>query len=481
MIVGSPIPLPDQSIFENPQGFTERKKHKRGSTTPTECPSPPTKSPSVSRILSAISERIPSVTPISQGPNGLTHGSSFKTDFVGHKSIGSGSFGTVFKVKSRENKSLFAVKKKKKKYRGRTDRNEAIREFHIGREILPHPHCLRYYNAWEEDGHLYIQTELCKESLNSVLDRRRPIPEKTLWGYILDIALGLKHIHEHGYVHLDIKPGNILVGLKDGHTKIGDFGSAIDSRTQPEEIEEGDSRYMAPEVLSERSDRIGPPSDIFSFGITIYELILHNVDLPVSGPLWQSLRNDNISFEGADNHYSEELQNLVRQMMHSSPESRANIHQILSQKKTLQVLKSRINELKNVKQLRNRTISSSDNLALNIYTDVYETYLSNGNSSDPQIKDRSFHESEEDFSFEIVEDEDEDLDLLGLSNISRDSDRSVGRIVTMINDDQPIPTLLLGSDDEQDDLQSMSEDDDDEESYLPSISPRNLFGDANDD
>ncbi|PRP89714.1 membrane-associated tyrosine- and threonine-specific cdc2-inhibitory kinase-like [Planoprotostelium fungivorum] len=266
------LPMPDQSVFES-QSFSERKKQKR--------PPAPYSLPSMKTC---------DFTPFQAAD--ASH--SFHHGYSHHKTIGTGYSGTVFSVKSKE--GIFAVKKRRQ-YKGARDRNEALREFEIGRKITKHPHTLTYYDAWEEEGTLHIKTELCAESLNDLLDRNSGhkviISEDAMWNYVLDITLGLKHIHECGYIHMDIKPENILV--KEGRVKIGDFGSAISSTRMDTDIEEGDSRYVAPEVINDPSS-VSFASDIFSFGITIYEMMLNSVELPTSGTLWQKLRSNQIDF-----------------------------------------------------------------------------------------------------------------------------------------------------------------------------------------
>ncbi len=101
---------------------------------------------------------------------------------------------------------------------------------------------------------------------------------------------GLKHIHDSGFIHLDLKPANILVTF-EGVLKIADFGMA--TRWPAEEgIEgEGDREYIGPEILMGRYDK---PADIFSLGLIIFE-IAGNVELPDNGLSWQKLRNGDMS------------------------------------------------------------------------------------------------------------------------------------------------------------------------------------------
>ncbi|GMF10168.1 unnamed protein product [Phytophthora lilii] len=97
---------------------------------------------------------------------------------------------------------------------------------------------------------------------------REALPETYLWSILKDIASGLKVLHEHDIVHLDIKPDNIFI-TEDGCLKIGDFGMAgkvVTSTSSSGGVGEleGDAKYMAKELLSS-ADRL-PSADIFCLG-----------------------------------------------------------------------------------------------------------------------------------------------------------------------------------------------------------------------
>ena len=77
--------------------------------------------------------------------------------------------------------------------------------------------------------------------------------------------------------------------VKDNKYKLGDFGLAK-SLSNPKNVEEGDPRYMAKELLDWGNCDDLSKADIFSFGLTMYEL-LSGIKLPANGPLWHDLRN----------------------------------------------------------------------------------------------------------------------------------------------------------------------------------------------
>lgn len=101
---------------------------------------------------------------------------------------------------------------------------------------------------------------------------------------------GLKHIHDMGFIHLDLKPANILITF-EGVLKIADFGMAARWPAEDGIEGEGDREYIGPEILMGRYDK---PADIFSLGLIMFE-IAGNVELPDNGLSWQKLRNGDMS------------------------------------------------------------------------------------------------------------------------------------------------------------------------------------------
>ena len=211
------------------------------------------------------------------------------------------SFSSVFSLSSSGPKSptalphqVWAVKKSKQPYLGLKDRERRIREVDVLKTLVNCDHIVSFMDSWEDNGHLYIQTEFCEEgSLDVFLAQaglKARLDDFRIWKILLEMTLGLKQIHDAGFIHLDLKPANILVTF-EGVLKIGDFGMATRWPAEDGIEGEGDREYIGPEILMGRFDK---PADIFSLGLIIFE-IAGNVELPDNGVSWQKLRNGDMS------------------------------------------------------------------------------------------------------------------------------------------------------------------------------------------
>lgn len=186
-----------------------------------------------------------------------------------------------------------------------------MREVEQQTELGHHPNIVAIKDAWEEwDGRLYILTELCGSSLASLIEHMvDPLPEVRVAKYAQDLLAAASYIHSRNVIHLDIKPANILLSIDSSTLKVADFGQAykIGSNAAPEE---GDSRYLAPELMREV---FTTAADIFSLGVTLYEMCTPGLRLPSNGERWRALRRGDIDFRTWE--YSYELQQMITSMM----------------------------------------------------------------------------------------------------------------------------------------------------------------------
>jgi len=139
---------------------------------------------------------------------------------------------------------------------------------------LNHPNIVTIYDIGKTGNVAYMAMELLEGSeLRTLLSNGRPIEAARAVEIAAQVAEGLAYAHQHGVVHRDVKPANIMI-LSSGPAKITDFGIArmrqAEVKTQTG-IVMGSPRYMAPEQVAGK--RAEPRSDIFSLGAILYEML----------------------------------------------------------------------------------------------------------------------------------------------------------------------------------------------------------------
>ncbi|MEV6022833.1 protein kinase [Streptomyces sp. NPDC052036] len=153
---------------------------------------------------------------------------------------------------------------------------------------LHHPHVVGVLDFGEHDGRLFLVMEFVDgDSLSRVLADDGPLPAERVARIAAQAAAGLAVAHQQGIVHRDIKPGNLLLDA-DGTVKIGDFGIArfMDdpsaALTATGQIV-GTSLYIAPERALGKP--AGPPSDVYSLGCVLYQLLTGNPPFRADTPI----------------------------------------------------------------------------------------------------------------------------------------------------------------------------------------------------
>ena len=199
------------------------------------------------------------------------------------KPIGAGGMGRVYKAIDRDRDVTIAIKVLDRRYD--LDRKRRRRD-HLGREILVaanlnHDTVVKYnkeiIEQEDRDGH--IRRCLLMEFVNGhdlkKYIRYRDLSFKKMLEVMYKLCTGLDYLHTHGIVHRDVKPGNFMVTRDQKRVKIFDFGlskSSANWRTRFMKEGGGTRAYMPPEQLRRKGAKLDTRSDIFSFGITMYEL-----------------------------------------------------------------------------------------------------------------------------------------------------------------------------------------------------------------
>ena len=145
-----------------------------------------------------------------------------------------------------------------------------------------------------ENGRLYLVMEvLTGEHLGQRLDRDKRIPWAESLAIIRSVLSGLRHAHERGVVHRDIKPDNIFLATKNGDTvvKILDFGIAkLYGQISPDDqqatragITVGTPKYLSPEQAV--GGEITPAADLYSTSVLLYEMVVGRAPFDSVDPL----------------------------------------------------------------------------------------------------------------------------------------------------------------------------------------------------
>ncbi len=194
--------------------------------------------------------------------------------------IGEGGFGRVFKGLDPDLKRPVAIKTCSLSEPEMRER--FFREAEIAAK-LHHPNITTVYDFGRQDGEPYlVQEYLTGEDLDHIIKRTDQLPLATKIDYLIQAGEGLGYAHGMGVIHRDVKPANIRI-LNDGQVRIMDFGIARmieeTQRFTQAGMTIGTAGYLSPEQLQGLD--VDQRSDIFSFGVLAYELILQR--LPFEG------------------------------------------------------------------------------------------------------------------------------------------------------------------------------------------------------
>jgi eukaryotic-like serine/threonine-protein kinase len=197
--------------------------------------------------------------------------------------IGEGGMGVVYRAHDTKLNRPVAVKFLFDDLADSAARRRFQREAEMA-SSLNHPHILTVYDTGDFEGSQYLVTELIDGGTLRDWARAQKRSWREIVAMLVGVADGLAAAHAAGILHRDIKPDNILAG-RNGYAKLADFGLAkIDGHSSPEAVTRtllaettrpgvvlGTIAYMSPEQAAGRPT--DARSDIFSFGIVLYELL----------------------------------------------------------------------------------------------------------------------------------------------------------------------------------------------------------------
>merc|ERR1712088_177827 len=279
----------------------------------------------------------------------------YQEEFLELDEIAAGAFGLVKKARHRLDGMVYAIKISKTRLRVNSNAEAvAMNEIFAHAALMKHKNVVRYFNSWVEKGQVYIQNEYCEGgSLQRLIEEKRRsrqrFPESELKRILVQVAKGLHYIHSNQLVHLDIKPGNILLSLdhtpnpspnnRINELEFEDSGAAsgdLSPRLPKVELSSGES---SPGESGKVTYKIGDLGHVvpvedgnFSLGMTIYEaaslLVLpkNSDDCSANAHDYNDLKAGKLRYL---KEYSKEFNSLLAKLVHRDSTQRPTAYRLL--------------------------------------------------------------------------------------------------------------------------------------------------------
>ncbi len=238
--------------------------------------------------------------------------------------VGSGGMADVYKAKCHRLNRYVAIKILKPEYS--SDKNFVAKFRGEAQSVagLSHPNIVNVYDVGDDDGLYYIVMELVEGiTLKKFIERKGRLEVKEAVGIAIQIAQGMEAAHENHIIHRDIKPQNIIIS-RDGKVKVTDFGiaKAVTTNTVTQNAI-GSVHYLSPEQA--RGGYSDEKSDIYSLGVTIYEML--SGEVPFAGDNSVSVALLHIQGEATplrelNQNVPVSIEKIVQKCMQKKPERR---------------------------------------------------------------------------------------------------------------------------------------------------------------
>ena len=186
---------------------------------------------------------------------------------------------SVFRARDRQLERRVAIKILHQHYAEDPEYLERFRREARAVAKLSHPNIVTVIDRGDDDGRQYIVFEHVEgENLKELVIRSGRLPVRRALELALAVADGLAFAHNHGLVHRDVKPQNVLLN-RDGEVKVTDFGIArslhVDQGVTQTGTVLGTGEYLAPEQASGKP--VSPATDVYSLGVVLWELLAGDV------------------------------------------------------------------------------------------------------------------------------------------------------------------------------------------------------------
>src|SRR5262249_28839838 len=190
--------------------------------------------------------------------------------------IGRGGQGVVYRARQKSLNRIAALKIIELGPWGSKAHVNRFRREAEAAASLEHPCIVPIYDVDERDGACYFSMRFVEGGQLDEVLKREPMPPRQAAELIVRLARTVHYAHEHGILHRDIKPGNILLD-KNGEPHLTDFGLArlVESESSITHTLDvlGTPSYMAPEQAIGNNDAVGTVTDVYGLGAVLYQLL----------------------------------------------------------------------------------------------------------------------------------------------------------------------------------------------------------------
>lgn len=217
-------------------------------------------------------------------------------DLLDEGELGRGAYGSVYQMRHLQTNTVMAVKRIRATVDS-VERRRLLMDLSINMRSLDCPYTVTYYGALFREGDVWICMELMDKSLHQLYKLvyeklKLTIPEKVI-GKMAEATIKALHFLKFtlNVLHRDVKPSNILIN-KAGEVKLCDFGIAGELVNSFCQTDIGCKPYLAPERINpeEAGAKYDQRSDVWSYGITVYELALGQFPYPTWKNVFEQLR-----------------------------------------------------------------------------------------------------------------------------------------------------------------------------------------------
>ncbi len=229
----------------------------------------------------ALSQSTSRTTPLPSSPDDPQHGPPVNApsvfgDYELLEEVGRGGMGVVYRARQA---SLGRIVALKLMLRGANPTESDLSRFRSEAESaarLDHPAIVPIYEVGQHNTQPFFTMKYVAGTTLSHRLADGPMPPREAATLLVPICRAIQFAHEHGLLHRDLKPSNILIG-DDGHPHITDFGLAKrvsnDAGLTASGAVLGTPSYMAPEQAAGNRGELGPPTDVYSLGTVLYQML----------------------------------------------------------------------------------------------------------------------------------------------------------------------------------------------------------------